>query len=99
LHVYKSVRITNIPGRGRWRLAPRNLAYVDGMSGMVIREPSQCYSDVGDTSTSNPRKTIVIEGFDFSNWGRNGDDLGVRLRSNGGARSWAVTTPPLDSTI
>jgi hypothetical protein len=90
LHVYKGVAITNIPGRGRWHLAPRAIPYVDGLSGIVIREPNQCYSNSGDTVTANPRKTIVIEGFDFSNWGRSGDDLGVKVRGNSGVpSSWA----------
>ncbi len=88
LHVWKSLTITNIPGEARWRLAPRGIAYVAGMSGIVIREPNQSYSNSGDTDTSNPRKTIVIQGFDFNNWGINGDDLGVKIRNNGGASSW-----------
>jgi hypothetical protein len=46
----------------------------------VIREPAQTYSNSGDTNTSNPRKTIVIEGFDFNNWGINGDDCGIKTR-------------------
>lgn len=89
LHVYKSLTITNIPGRGRWQLAPPAVPYVDGRSGIIIREPAQCYADSGDTSTANPRKTIVIEGFDFSNWGRNADDLGIKVRANSGASSWS----------
>jgi hypothetical protein len=88
LHVWKSLTITSIPGQGRWRLAPRSIPFVAGHSGIVIREPSQTYSNPGDTNTSNPRKTIVIEGFDFDNWGVNGDDLGVKIRSNRSTGSW-----------
>lgn len=87
LAVYKGLTIRNIPGRGRWYLAPKGVPYLDGLSGLVIREPSQTYSNAGDSSTANPRKTILIEGFDFFNWGRNGDDLGVKVRS--GTGSWA----------
>ena len=88
LHVWKSLTITNVPGEARWKLAPQRIPYVAGMSGIVIREPNQTYSNSGDTDTSNPRKTIVIQGFDFNNWGINGDDLGVKIRNNGGASSW-----------
>jgi hypothetical protein len=89
LHVYKSLTLTNIPGRGRWSLAPPSVSANTGWSGIIIREPNQTYSNSGDTSTSNPRKTIVIEGFDFSNWGENADDSGIKMRSNGGPSSWA----------
>jgi hypothetical protein len=88
LHVWKALTITNIPGQARWRLAPQKIPYVAGMSGLVIREPNQTYSNPGNTDTSNPRKTIVIQGFDFNNWGINGDDHGIRVRNNSGASSW-----------
>jgi len=83
LHVWKSCTIRNMPGRGRWRLAPRSTSYVNNYSGIVIREPNQTYSDVGDNTRSNPRKTIVIEGFDFDNWGITDADSAVRMRENG----------------
>jgi hypothetical protein len=82
-HVWKSCTIRNMPGRGRWRLAPSTVAYADGWGGIVIREPNQSYSDVDNHSTANPRKVIVIEGFEASNWGRNGDDNGVKMRTMG----------------
>jgi len=88
LHVWKSLTITNVPGKSPWRLAPAAIGYVDGWSGIVIREPNQTYSNAGDTERANPRKTIVIEGFEFDNWGRRGGDFGVRIRSIGGAKSW-----------
>ena len=90
LAVYKSLTLTNIPGRGRWQLAAPSVPYVDGRSGIVIWEPDQCYSDSGDTLRANPRKTIVIEGFDFSNWGRNSDDQGVKIRRNGSPTDWTA---------
>lgn len=78
LAVYKSLTITNKPGRGRWRLAPADVAYVDGMSGIVVWETVQC----------GGRKTIVIEGFDIDNWGRGGADYGVRMRPGSSTGSW-----------
>ncbi len=88
LHVWKSLTVTNVPGKGPWRLAPKSIGYVDGVSGVVIREPAHTYSDSGDTLRASPRKTIVIEGFDFDNWGRKPGDFGVRIRSGAGAGSW-----------
>lgn len=82
LHVWKSCTIRNVPGRGRFRLAPRSVDFVSNASGIVIREPNQTYSDEGDTQRSNPRKTIVIEGFDFDNWGVTDSDFGIRMRAN-----------------
>lgn len=88
LHVWKSLTISNFPGKGRWRLAPSSIAYVDGWSGLVIREPNNSYSNSGDTLRSDPRKTIVIQGFDFDNWGRKGGNFGVRIRVNSGSGTW-----------
>lgn len=93
LAVYKSLTLTNVPGRGRWSLAPPGTAAsaTDNLSGIVIWEPSQTYATSGNTGTAgatNPRKTIVLEGFDFSNWGRTAADLGVKVRSDSGASAW-----------
>lgn len=89
LHIWKSLTVTNFRGKGRWRLAPSSIAYVDGWSGIVIREPNQTYSNSGDTLRNDPRKTIVVEGFDFDNWGRKSGDFGVRVRANASTGSWA----------
>ncbi len=88
LHVWKSLKITNVPGKGRWRLAPPSVSAPDGYSGLVIREPNQTFSNPGDTDRGQPRKTVVVEGFEFDNWGRRGSDFGVRIRTIGGARQW-----------
>lgn len=87
--IYKSVTVTNYPGRGRWYFAPKSLAFQDGRNGITIWEPSQCYSNSGDTLRANPRKTIVVEGFEMFNWGRTAADNGIRIRSDGGPTSWA----------
>jgi hypothetical protein len=87
LQVWKGCTIRGVPGRGRWRLAPQSTPYIDGISGLVIMEPAACYSNVGDTAQANPRKTIVVQDFDFNNWGRNGDDSGIHIRADGSV-SW-----------
>lgn len=52
LAVYKSLTITNVPGRGRWKLAAPDVPYVDGRSGIVIWEPAQTYATTGGTDSS-----------------------------------------------
>lgn len=89
LHVWKSVTLMGIPGLGRWRLAPSDVPYVDLWTGLVIREPFQTYSDSGDHTRGNSNKTIVIQDFDPSNWGRGSADLGIKVRANNSPASWA----------
>lgn len=80
LKIWHSITVQGIPGRGRWSLFAPDVPYVDGASGIVVPEPSQ----------SSGRKTIVVEDFDFSNWGRGGADYGVHMRSDG-ALAWTAT--------
>jgi hypothetical protein len=73
LAVSKGVTIRNIPGRGRWGLLPGDEELLTGgRSGIVIFSPQEM----------GGRFDVVLEGFEFDNWGQRGDSIGIRVRES-----------------
>lgn len=82
LAIYRGVNIRGMSGRGRWTLYPNDLPLTGGASGIVVFAPAE----VEDGSRYN----ITIEGFQFNNWGRNGDSNGIKIRQNAtSTSSWS----------
>lgn len=85
LAIWKGLTIRNIPGRGRWRLYNGTDLMLGGKSGIVIFEPAAIEG----------RYPFVVEGFEYDNWGQNGDSNGFKIRQNDPKRSWSDFHPSL----
>jgi hypothetical protein len=92
LKVNKSITLRGMTNRGRWSLLPSTFDSVDAatFNGILILSPADIAGTGWDTTptTEGRRKTIVISDFSFNNWGQNGDDSAVKLRSPTEVTDW-----------
>ena len=93
LKINKSITLRGMTDRGRWRLLPSSFTPTDAdnFSGVLILSPGDITGTDWDSdpTTEGRRKTIVVQDFDFDNWGTTGSDHAVKLRSPTEVTDWS----------
>lgn len=79
LKVNQSITVRGMAGRGRWSLLPAGAT--PGSTGVLILSPSDITGTDWDYNPAARRKTVVLQDFDFTNWGLTAGDHGVKIRT------------------